>query len=812
MPDWNELLRRASDDDPLELKRRTDLVAVCLELGIDLQPTDETQERWTGRCPFHDDTNPSFGVWWDHEDEHHRCGCWSCPFGTGDVFDFIQAAEGIDFNGAVRWVVNFLADDPPPRPQPPAPREPVDLSGYTEAAHAQAQQDLSHVMNLLAARRVDAPADWVVDQFRVGVDDEGAVVVPHLDVNGTVRAVKRRAAPAWVPQAVKGSKLDVLYGVHRVAGHERIVVCEGESDTWRVGYLLRDEDVDVVGLPSGAGPGKPPRAEWMDLLVGKQVTLLFDADDAGRAGLEEWIPKLGACAVAVAQLDEGSDASSTRRERLREVLAWARDVNADWEPGLDRTPAGILQGDRPVCNYDVELKRTIEVEAEELVFEVQLPNGRLTKLSTFDLGSDSRMVAWSNRHGYAWYGTRKQAQELFRILTVEGILKPKVQGTHVAGWHHDTFVLPHTNVGPSTCAYVPPVADVGLQAKVMELWPDPDWDRSIPQLLVNLHESAVITPILGWIAAAPLRSRCHKFPILGVVGGSGNGKTTLLETTLHTFGYDLSAMLTATTPHAVHSLAGSTNAIPVWIDEYRSGARKDARMVLEQVIRDAWDGGASLKGGLRDNRQALTSLPAIAPLVVSGEDMFSETSHVERMTLVAMPSRGRRRDVLERLQATETFGFGYAYLEWLVHAEEQGFLEAPPKILDRMVHARAVVEWGWRLLREFTRDQCGYDIGDVNMELVEANHKTSVPVILEMLGELLGVNDARGAPTVWVDADDLCVRVSPFCSMVKRDTDVQLPGGSRAVKAWLEDRWKTRDERNGWGRYVRLLGAAEEVI
>ena len=37
---------------------------------------------------------------------------------------------------------------------------------------------------------------------------------------------------------------------------------------------LRDECVDVVGLPSGASAA--PQAAWLEFLRGRQVTLLFD--------------------------------------------------------------------------------------------------------------------------------------------------------------------------------------------------------------------------------------------------------------------------------------------------------------------------------------------------------------------------------------------------------------------------------------------------------------------------------------------------------------------------------------------------------
>jgi DNA primase len=54
-------------------------------------------ERWVGRCPFHDDKEPSFNIWPDSQS-------WYC-FGAcrrgGDVVDLLREAEGVDFRRAL---------------------------------------------------------------------------------------------------------------------------------------------------------------------------------------------------------------------------------------------------------------------------------------------------------------------------------------------------------------------------------------------------------------------------------------------------------------------------------------------------------------------------------------------------------------------------------------------------------------------------------------------------------------------------------------------------------------------------------------
>ncbi len=54
-------------------------------------------DRWQGRCPFHDERTPSFGISPSKKMYH----CFGCGAG-GDVFRFVQETEGLDFADAVQ--------------------------------------------------------------------------------------------------------------------------------------------------------------------------------------------------------------------------------------------------------------------------------------------------------------------------------------------------------------------------------------------------------------------------------------------------------------------------------------------------------------------------------------------------------------------------------------------------------------------------------------------------------------------------------------------------------------------------------------
>lgn len=75
-----------------EIKTQHDIVAVMQSAGLDLK---RQSKRYVGRCPFHNDTHPSFVVFGD------RYYCFGCHE-RGDVIDFVMRRYGLSFRDALR--------------------------------------------------------------------------------------------------------------------------------------------------------------------------------------------------------------------------------------------------------------------------------------------------------------------------------------------------------------------------------------------------------------------------------------------------------------------------------------------------------------------------------------------------------------------------------------------------------------------------------------------------------------------------------------------------------------------------------------
>lgn len=784
----------AANHDPKAVKGAVNLAGVMLAYGINLETNDDG--RLVGLCPFHDDERPSFAVWRWYDSDEWACGCWACDFGPGDLFDFLRRWHDCDFRTAMARALELRDGELPEAPDVPVNDGPApDFGRMFENAH-----DTGAVVDLLNERNIHVPADWLCEEFRVRANGD-TVLVPHFAQTGELTGIKRRwAAAGWTPIAAKGSRLDDLYGVWRTRNRPEIIVCEGESDTWTVAKLFAEQPLDVVGLPSGVST--KPRDSWVDFLRGRDVVLLFDADRAGREGVGRWLAALSGTArsTRVACLPDGTDASSagpvTTRQAVDEAWPFVNPTSlpiAESGGRYIRRSRSEDQADTVLSDFVLQPLRLIVMEDGGVVFTVSCPTKADPQLLTSaELSSVEKMRRWAADRLMSWKGGTRDLADLLELLKAKAILVPRLRGTDVVGLHRNVFVLPDDVIGPAGWGYVPPDNDVSLGSSI-RLERGGAWDRDLPLQLTALHRPDVVTPILGWVAAAPLRSLVAKFPVLTVTGGSGWGKTTLLQTILGAFGFWTATPVTLTgaTAHGVHSYAGSTNAIPVWVDEYRPGARPEARLALDQIIRDAWDGSATIKGGLSENRMRVKKLPARAPIVVTGEDVFSETSHAERMVMVQVPKNGRNVDALVTVQSMAKEGFGRAYLEWLLASLATDTLPTAPNHPNRQVQTRAVAGWGYDLLDQFCREVLGYELPAFDSSLILRAHNATdeTPVILEAAIEAIGHFDRDNHPIAWQEGPDLYVKPIALCKWVEQHTDIQLPGRSKAVTAWFIEQY-----------------------
>jgi DNA primase len=304
--------------DLAALKRARSLTAIIAASGVALRPAGPG--RLTGRCPFHEDREPSFLV--DERDGHFHC--FACR-AHGDALDYLMRREGLDF----RRAVERLAGTPAQASARPAgagaraarerrwDRLTLEEQVVMNTAAAIYQHALWREGRALDYLRGRGLPDWLLRSAGVGYADghsletwlrrrgglrtaqalgllaahgrerlAGRVVIPELRGGQCLWLIGRRLdeAPDRPKYLALGGERPVL-GQEHAAGQREAFLVEGALDfltalAWKLPAC------------SPCGTSLPP--ERLGFLARARVVYgVFDADPAGRAASERFGAALG---------------------------------------------------------------------------------------------------------------------------------------------------------------------------------------------------------------------------------------------------------------------------------------------------------------------------------------------------------------------------------------------------------------------------------------------------------------------------------------------------------------------------------------
>jgi DNA primase len=303
-----------------------------------------------GLCPFHSERTPSFNV----NDETGRYMCFGCG-AKGDVFNFVQAMEHLDFIGAVEKLAGKFgielhytsgagSGERKHRKDLQQLIERAVVWYHTrllEGTDARAAREYLRARDLAGdvarqfkigwapdewdalSRALDAPAEMLREAGLGFVNKAGRmqdsfrarVMFPIFDETGAAVAFGGRILPGSTdPAKYKNSsetpiytKSRTLYGMNWAKGNvvkqDRVIVCEGYTDV--IGF-------HKSGLPVAVATcGTALTEEHVRLMkrYARNIVLAFDADSAGQGAAEKfyaWESKYD-ISVSVAQFPEGQD-------------------------------------------------------------------------------------------------------------------------------------------------------------------------------------------------------------------------------------------------------------------------------------------------------------------------------------------------------------------------------------------------------------------------------------------------------------------------------------------------------------------------
>lgn len=282
--------------EPGLVKSGLPIAYVLDKVGVQIIPSGE---RLHALCPFHEDHSPSLDIYpWSRGE---RWGCWVCGDG-GDVIDLMRKLWGLGFREAVAAGIRGISKMKEEKWA--GPRVGTLYEWNERAALDLWEQGTEDgIADFLALKGISVGSEWLAGSWAVR-SRNGELMIPILNIEGRMVGMKHRPLTGGRrPMALPGSRLrDVLYGEHRWRDDVPVLLVEGESDTWRADWELKD--FLVLGVPSGAGTA-PCR---LDLLRGMEVLVIFDGDEAGRLGAARWVEAIpGARSIP---LPEGEDICS----------------------------------------------------------------------------------------------------------------------------------------------------------------------------------------------------------------------------------------------------------------------------------------------------------------------------------------------------------------------------------------------------------------------------------------------------------------------------------------------------------------------
>ena len=347
-------MARIAEAELERLKREVPLAALAAARGVVLTPHGADL---IGRCPFHDDHEPSLVIT-PAKNLWHCLG--ACQRG-GSVIDWVMQAEGLSFRHAVEVLrtdaVAVAATSPPGRAKRstvtrlPAPiaREAADHEvlqqvvayyhatltaspealGYLERRGLRSAELIAHFQLGFANRtlgyRLPARNRQTGAALRGRLEQlgllrasghehfNGALVVPITDETGEVvelygRRLTDHARPGVPRHLYLPGPLRGVFNVRALAGAPEIILCEALLDAltvWAAGYRQVTASYGVEGFTD-------EHLATLQRLGIDRVVIAYDADEAGDRAAEALAHELAPHGIACARLlfPRGLDANA----------------------------------------------------------------------------------------------------------------------------------------------------------------------------------------------------------------------------------------------------------------------------------------------------------------------------------------------------------------------------------------------------------------------------------------------------------------------------------------------------------------------
>jgi DNA primase catalytic core len=333
-PQETPIMARFSPEEIERIKRETDIIALIQSCGTVLKKRESKPGEWMGRCPIHDDKDPSLCV---NNDKNEWICHGACQKG-GDVIEWVMHAKKCSFTHAMELLQENSFHKPAATGNPRQLECPLPLT-------ANQQELLISTVNYYHDRlkvNTDALAyldkrgivhTEVIDRFKIGFVDRtlglrvppkaykngstmrealeeigilrdtghehlrGCIVIPLMTTKGEIVQIygrrldnggKSKQRHFYLPRPLAG-----VFNFEALQQFEEIILCESIIDAltfWNHGYRNVTCTFGTNGFTD----------EILDAIQNgnvKRVLIAFDNDTAGNHGAEEAAKRLNAVGI-----------------------------------------------------------------------------------------------------------------------------------------------------------------------------------------------------------------------------------------------------------------------------------------------------------------------------------------------------------------------------------------------------------------------------------------------------------------------------------------------------------------------------------
>jgi len=396
-------MARIADDELQRIKSQVKVAELCREYGIELKPMGP--DNLMGRCPFHDDATPSFGV-------TPSKNLWNCLAGCGggDVITLVMKKQGVSFRHAVEVLRRRLGIAPAAAPVVKT------RMGTTHEVLADPANELADHVLLRHVRDFyhqtfcnDPPAMRYLQQrkcfnaeagklFQIGYANRtlgyrippgktaagkrlkeqltrlgvlrkktghehlnGCVVFPIFDDQGNVAQMYgrrlTREAPGQSPHLYLAGKHRAVWNAAALRNQKEWLLCESIID----GLTLYCAGFRNVTCAYGVNGFTDAHWKLIEEVKPQRIVNCYDNDDAGNPAAAKLAPELAAKGIIVvrAKLPAGKDINDVARENKNAQAALAIVLEStprgnDVEPIIIDTPACAVNPASSPASADLE--------------------------------------------------------------------------------------------------------------------------------------------------------------------------------------------------------------------------------------------------------------------------------------------------------------------------------------------------------------------------------------------------------------------------------------------------------------------------